>query len=165
MADKNLEFVPHGLSRKDTVVVVKALRDIEAKEGIITPSSVVETAKVAKSPLHKFFTWDVKKAAQKCWEQEARQLIACVYVREADSETSQPVRAFVNVKADTDNDETAQGYVSQGAMLKNPGLQQQVITYARNQLILWRSKFGNYEQFYGVTRAIDEVVKGSDKAA
>lgn len=165
METKNLEYVPHGLSRKDTVVVVKALREIEAKHGIITPKAVVEAAKAKNSPLHGFFEWDDKAAANKYRQQQARQLIACVYVRDSDSETSEPVRAFVNIKADAEDNETAQGYVSQGAMLKNPGLQQQIIRYASEQLILWRKKFGGYQEFYQVAKAIDEVVKPGEKAA
>lgn len=165
METKNLEYVPHGLSRRDTITVVKALRELEAKQGIIRPADVVNAAKPKNSPLHGFFTWDDKAAAAKYREQEARHLIACVYVRDSDSETSEPVRAFVNVRAETDNDETAQGYVSQGAMLKNPGLQAQVIRYASDQLILWRKKFGGYQEFYQVAKAIDEVIKSDKKAA
>lgn len=165
MADKNLEYVPHGLSRKDTIVVVRCLKELEAKNGIIRPADVVNAAKPKNSPLHRFFEWDDKVAAAKYREQEARHLIACVYVRDSDSETSQPVRAFVNIKADAEDNETAQGYVSQGAMLKNPGLQQQIIRYASEQLILWRKKFGNYQEFYQVAKAIDETVKPDTKAA
>lgn len=163
---KNLEYVPGKLSRKDIVIVVKALKAIEAKDGIIRPSAVVASAKAKNSPLNKFFEWDERVAATKYREQQARALIGCVMVRESDSESSQPVRAFVNVRINgNEEEEQAQGYVSQSTMVRNPGLQQQILSYARNQLILWRSKFGNFEQFYGVALAIDEVIKSNDKAA
>ena len=166
MKQKNLEYVPKNLSRKDTVVVVRELKKIESTQGIITPAAVVAAAAPSKSPLHGFFEWDNKQAANKYREHQARQLIASVYVRDADSETAQPVRAFVNVKVDVEgSEENAQGYLSQGALLKNPGLQQQVIAYARSQLLLWRAKFGGYEQFYEVARAIDEIVSSDKNAA
>lgn len=164
--DVALEYVPHGLSRRDTKIVITELRKIEAAHGIIQPRVVVEAAKPAKSPLHKFFEWDQVKAAGKYREFQARQLICRVYVRDAALETSEPVRAFVNIKSEVEgDDDMVQGYVSQGTMLKAPGLQQQVLTYARDQLLLWRKKFGNYQQFYGVAKAIDELVSVKDNAA
>ena len=155
---KLLEYVPKTVSRKDAPIVIKALKELETKHGLITPAVVIHTALHAKSPLHKFFTWDDRKAADKYRLVEARQLICSVYVRHADSEESVPVRAFVNIKVDGDDDATPQGYVSQTTMLKAPNLQQQILTYAKNQLLLWRAKFGHLEAFYGISKAIDEVV-------
>lgn len=155
---KLLEYVPKTVSRKDAPVVIKTLKEIETKHGLITPLAVIQAARHPKSALHKFFTWDDRKAADKYRLVEARQLICSVYVRHADSEESVPVRAFVNIKVDGEEEESHQGYVSQNTMLRAPNLQQQILTYARNQLLLWRSKFGHLEAFYGISKAIDEIV-------
>lgn len=53
-----------------------ALRAIAGKSrGRLASKAVVEAAKDRSSPLHGYFTWNVKEAAQKRWEDEARVLI------------------------------------------------------------------------------------------
>jgi hypothetical protein len=161
---KALEFVPSGISRKDTKVVITELKKIEAAEGLIRPGSVVEAARAEDSPLHKFFEWDNTKAAENYRQWQARQLVASVYVRNANSETGIPVRAFVNVQIDSDEPgKPMQGYLSQGTMIKNPGLEQQVLRYAKEQLLAWRRRFGGYADFYGVALAIDELIQGDEE--
>lgn len=162
---KALEYVPSGLSRKDTATVIKELKAIESEHGIIQPLIVVEKAKTKGSPLHKFFEWNNHKAADQFRLWQARQLVASVYVRDAASENAIPIRAFVNVKLPTEDDSEAQGYVSAATALRSPPLQQQVLTYAKDQLLAWRKRFGAYEQFFGVVKAIDEIVTAKEDAA
>jgi len=166
MAEKPtaLEFVPHGLTRSQTKVVVAELKKIEAANGIIQPAEIVETARPDDSPLHPFFEWNDGQAAEKYRQWQARQLVACVYVRNANSEVGIPVRAFVNVKVDGPQPGVQiQGYLSQGRMLKHPGMEQQVLVYAKEQLLSWRRRFGGYQEFYGVALAIDEVIGEQDQ--
>lgn len=163
-----LKYVPKQLSHADTTVVIRELRAIEQEQGLIVPKAVVEKARSKESPLHKFFEWENKAAADAYRETQARRLIATVYIRHSDNETSQPVRAFVNIKAtsDEDEEETQQGYVSIQNAMKSVPMQEQVMAYARQQLVLWRLKFGNYQQFFGVVQEIDKITKPqSEKAA
>jgi hypothetical protein len=51
-----------------------------ANRGRLTPAIVIADAKNASSPLHKHFTWDIKRAAWKCWVEQARELIRSVRV-------------------------------------------------------------------------------------
>ena len=48
--------------------------------GNLTAEQVVEDAKSASSPLHKFFEWNLRKAAEKHWFDTARALIRAVRV-------------------------------------------------------------------------------------
>lgn len=162
-----LEYVPRRLSRKDTVLVVRELKAIESDLGLITPKEVVRRAKGTKSPLHPFFEWDDSKAAGKYREVQARQLICAVYVRNAEKEDAENVRAFVNIKAESvsDGGPQLQGYISAGTMLANPSLQEQVLAYARNQLVGWRLRFGHLEAFLGIAREIDKVIPPKQEKA
>ena len=153
-----LEFVPRGLSKKDAVVVIRELRAIEQSNGLITPRAVVAKAKAKGSPLHPFFEWDNNKAAELYRVSQARQLICSVYVRDADSESPESVRAFVNIKAqDEESDKARQGYVEMRTAMANPSMQAQVLEYGKNQLVLWRLKFGHLQQFLGVVNEIEKV--------
>ena len=47
----------------------------ERNGGVILPQAVVEAARAKESPLHKHFTWNVRKAAEERWLDQASQLI------------------------------------------------------------------------------------------
>lgn len=52
----------------------------KAGGGVLTPSAVVRDAKRKDSPLHAHFEWDVKRAAERYWLDQARALIVSVKV-------------------------------------------------------------------------------------
>ncbi len=51
-----------------------------ANGGRLTPQIVINDAKSPTSVLHGHFTWDIKKAAHKCWIDQARELIRSVRI-------------------------------------------------------------------------------------
>ena len=64
-----------------TEAVRAALAEIaERNGGRLTPDAVVKEARKPASPLHGYFTWDVKEAAAERWLDQARQLIRSVRV-------------------------------------------------------------------------------------
>lgn len=63
-----------------------------------TAEQIVERAKDEKSELHKCFTWDIQKAAQKCWIQEARNVVGCLVIHREEAKENEPeVRTFHKV--------------------------------------------------------------------
>lgn len=68
------------LSDVDATIIGTRLLEIEARDGTITREAVVREAKKKSSSLHKFFEWDVKKAAEKHWLARAGYLIRSVEV-------------------------------------------------------------------------------------
>lgn len=143
--------------------VAVVLNQIQRRAGLVSPQLVVSEARKPSSPLNKYFEWDDSLAAEKFREVQAGRLIRSVYVISSDAPNSPAVRAFVNIKESTDaSDDEApsiQGYVGIVTTLTRPDLQSQVLAYAREQLVLWRKKFGGYKEFYEVVRVIDESVK------
>jgi hypothetical protein len=55
------------------------IRSLEDSSGRLEPEKVIEAARPANSPIHEDFEWDLKKAAQQHWIEQARTLIR--YVR------------------------------------------------------------------------------------
>ena len=69
------------MDEKQKKAVAARLAKIAALHaGTLTPESVVEDARSAKSPLHDHFTWDDSEASAKWRLEEARQLIRSVRV-------------------------------------------------------------------------------------
>ena len=69
--------------------------------GRLTAQDIVNEAKKKDSPLHDYFDWDVKQAAQKYWLSQARSLVRVVKVTYLnDPSPQQPKRAVVTVVRD-----------------------------------------------------------------
>lgn len=70
-----------------------------AKNGKLTARNLVEVSRPEGSPLHGEFEWNDSEAAERWREQQARVLIASiVYVDEQSSGSSEPVRAYFNLR-------------------------------------------------------------------
>jgi hypothetical protein len=80
-----------------------------ANGGVLTPDSVVADAKRKDSPLHRFFTWDIKAAAAAYWVQQARTLITSVRI---ERRTDTTVISSVYYVRDPNAPSEKQGYVS-----------------------------------------------------
>lgn len=149
------------LSAKQAAVVGRELASIQKEMSVITPKIVVQQASDPKSPLHQYFEWDDTIAAQKHREWQARFLIVSVHVVDSDMDNPQPVRAFVNVSPDEDDMENPfvaeRGYVSTSSLSGRQNYQKQVLEYAKNQLMGWKRRFGNYKEFFGVVEAINKL--------
>lgn len=157
------QIVKRRYSEKESKLIAKELLQIERANSIITPVAVVERAEPESSPLHSYFEWNDGKAAQEYRIWQARQLISSVYLVNPDlDEKAEPVRAFVNISPEPDDEdypELGRGYTFTPNISDKANYQHQVLQYARDQLLRWRRKFGNLEQFFGVVKAIDEMKK------
>lgn len=149
-----------SLSAKEAAVVGKTLSNIQREMSVITPKIVVEKASDPRSPLHKYFEWDDTVAAQKHREWQARFLITSVHIVDAHSENQSPIRAFVNVSPDGDDGDpfvASRGYVATSSIAGKQNYESQVISYAKNQLVGWKKRFGNYREFFGVVKEIEKL--------
>ncbi len=81
--------------------LASTLRGIMAQSpgGMLRPEDVVAHARDPKSPLHRYFTWDNREAAEQWRIEEARKLIRSVTLT---IEAKEPfsVRAFVSLATD-----------------------------------------------------------------
>lgn len=159
---RQLKLESKSLSDEQLQIVASELNAIERRDGLIVAKAVVEAAREDGSPLHDYFEWNNSKAAESYREWQARMLIRQVYVRDMNQGEEGPsVRAFVNIKAvasEDDEDESAvRGYVSMQTCLKNSSMQEQVLQYARTELLRWKNKFGNLKEFLGVTKEIAKI--------
>lgn len=141
------------LSREDLYI---ALKEIEEKEGILTPQSVVEHARDEKSPLHAQFEWDNSKAADKYRLAQARSLIREITVDWNGKET----REFFNVVVKK-NDHEERGYVSLQRVLSSEELHKQVVKEAFRELKYWHQKYRTLAEFNGLIseEKLEEIEK------
>lgn len=119
----------------------------------LSPHEVVEAAKDHASPLHDAFQWDDAMAAYQWRVEQARSLIASLYVTIERDHEERDVRAFFNVI----DEEGEQGYVAYETAQKSEIYRQYILKQALMQLVIWRSKYADYKELLPVYAAIDQV--------
>lgn len=120
--------------------------------GQVTPQELLNHARESNNPLHDGFEWDDGKAAEAHRIEQAGHILRCLVVSVKVTEESEPaaVRAFVNViKAER------RGYVSLAHAMSDAEMRAQVVSRAWQELMQWRTKYGEYKELARIALAID----------
>jgi len=107
----------------EKAAIRERLAQIEkAGGGVLTPAAVVRDAKKADSPLHRFFEWNVKRAAEHYWLDQARALITSVRV-EVTTETKTVAAIYYTKHPGLDHGQ--QGYIGLATLRSDADLARQ----------------------------------------
>ena len=140
---------------------------IEENDGSIIAAQVVDDAKDRTSPLHDFFEWDDKTAAERYRLKQACYLLRSieVVVKMKDGQENS-VRAFHHVTIDDSFEKVAEQkkpdrvVVTVKRAMSEAGLRKQIIEGALRQLRAWQRKYKQYQELATVVKVIDEIVGG-----
>jgi len=134
MADKTI----HKPTRKAASLRswLDAIRDAHPQK-LLTTQRVVAAARDPKSPGHRYFTWDDKKAAHRWRLDEAERLIRKVYVINQDSGAKTP--AFVSLLPD--REKPGGGYRATAEVLSSKALRAQLELTAKAELRAWTERY------------------------
>lgn len=156
------------LSHAQAVIVGKELTKIEKQYGCIQPKTVWKKARSASSGLHSFFVWDVNRAAESHWLDQARRLIRSVTIIPIQKEPMKEgiVRAFVNVSSnDKERRFKGRAYISMPRALSDPEYTQQLLQDALNEANQFRMKYEHLKALSKIIKAIEVTVAELEEAA
>ncbi len=151
---------PAPLARRvNRATVAELIRELATDKDLLTPEEVLDKARDAASPLHRFFTWEDSVAAERYRKMQARTLITSVRVfyETAEKQVIQ-VREFTSLDADR---KTGAGYRQLTAVMSDDQLRQEMLATARKELMAFRRKYSQLSELGGVLVAIDETVGGA----
>lgn len=120
-----------------------------------TASDIVEAAKPAESPLHRYFEWDDSKAAELYREDQARNLFRSIAVKMVNRDGHEDlIRAFhpIQVKAVLPEEDKAtqqKSYTPLAIIVEDPTMRQEVVRDAKQHLIAFRTRFEKYQGLLG----------------
>lgn len=138
----------------DPQVIGDTLEQIRKDHGGgLTTQHVVVAAKPKKSVLHGYFEWDDKVAARKHRLEQARYIIRAIVIVADGAEDFEPVRAFVNVTVDDDNQ-----FNHIVSVMKDKSQRAQVVKRAKAELGVWRNRYNHLKAFAELFGVIDEVL-------
>lgn len=136
--------------------IITQLKEIELRDGVLTPSAVVNLAKDSNHPLHNVFEWNDTIAGEKYRLVQARQLINEFTVKINDRKTE----AFHNVTVMINNVPT-RGYVSRENVANKAGLVNQLKRRAVQEIEYWRAKYDELSELSNVVNE-EEVERIKD---
>lgn len=139
-------------AKADPQKIGTALAQIsEQQKGRLTPPAVVEAARNNRHPLHKFFEWDDKIAAESFRLEQARTLIRSVaIVGEGDAD---PAPAFLSIA-----DKGGTSYRSLGDVLDSADLQNSVLAAAERDLAAFERRYRSLSDICQIIRDAREKV-------
>ena len=145
-----------GVRSDEEAAIVGGLLEKRFKEGPIDPAAVVRLAKPARSPLHRYFTWDDARAAQEHRLTEARGLLRSIAVvhHTTDEGEEWRTRAYHSVALKTDSKRSQRFYLHERLVWTSPELADQVVARAYGELVGWQARYRNYQEL----RAAGELV-------
>jgi len=118
-------------------------------DGSPDPETIVDIAKDKKNPIHKYFDWDDKKAAEKWRILQAQRMIQMVYI-ELTPEVD--LRQWESVVVDG-----KRRYQDSRTIRNAPDLVDQVIQSALLQLEYWQKKYSIYSSLKPLVADITKV--------
>lgn len=139
------------------------LKEIEERDGSITPQAVVEDARPEGSLLHPVFEWDDEKAAEAYRIHQAGNFIRCiVVVPEKDDVVKEPVKLFVNVNSTNDGQKRTGSFVNLRYAMENPNAREIVLSNAKHEMLLFKKKYAYLKELSKLFAVIDELTGGDD---
>ena len=108
-----------------------------------TVDSIVAKAKDPDTELHKCFTWDTQKAAEKCWKIEAREVVRNLIIVKVE-EDKEPEPTQIRLFHKTVNGE---GYKTIKLILNNMEEYEALLSRCRDELLALKRKYSNLQEF------------------
>lgn len=143
-------------------VIAELKRIADEADGLLSPQDVVAAARPKSSPLHGAFCWDDTEAANKYRLWQARMLIRTTVQYLEVSGDKTPVRVFVSLT--TDRDEEEGGYREVLSVLSDAGHRNQMLSDALEELEVFERKYKLLTELAGVFAASRKVRRNAVKS-
>lgn len=132
---------------------------VESEGEIWTPKHLIELSRPVDSPGHSLFEWDIKKAAEKHWLEQAQYHLRHLDIRIVYEGDEQPIRAVYPVMIKDADSKRVRGYASYDRVQSTPDLTQQVIERAKSELRSWRNRYALYRGVFGKIFAVIDTLE------
>jgi hypothetical protein len=144
------------IQSKDAVPIAREIERLQKATKVVTWAHILDAARSPRSVMHKYFTWDVVKAAHERWEEQAHYILRSVKVQEDDKP---PVRLTVYFRF-----EENPGYMIRTKVLKDRELSAFDVQQALMELRSWAVRYARIVQFYGLKKHVDAIVADVESA-
>ena len=155
----------HPFRTDEEAAIFGPILESLAEQGKGQPQDIVEAARAADSPLHRYFTWDDSEAASKYRLEEARSLARSFRVEIIEVKDERPTTFTVPGLVSVRYADGKRGYETLRQIQSDEEKLQQTIAAAASQLSYWRRTFeqwrhvGDFQRFEPVFQALDAIAE------
>jgi hypothetical protein len=135
-ADEAPSWIKNGSDLDPQRVGERLHRLSQDNGGRLKPQHVVDDARSPRSPLHRHFDWNDKRAAEAFRRDQARELITLIIRVDDDTDDGQPRRAFLSV-----TDKVGAAYRTVDEVLGSRDLQLALWRRAESDLKNWEVRY------------------------
>lgn len=146
-------------------VVHRAFEEIRKKYGSLNRKNIVDEARSTKSPIHKCFEWDDKKAGEAYRLDQAGHLQRClIYRRTVDGEDRERItRAWVPISPRDDADAEDTVYKNDWMPIEDamadPRARKQLVARALAEVQAWQTRYRDLDELAVIFAAIDKKTR------
>lgn len=153
MAAYSYEYKMPGLIKAPAEVAGEICQRLSESEAGLTPATLLDASRDADSPLHNEFEWRDNVAAEKYRLQQAQKIILNLRIKvERQDGTVESERGFVI----TPGGKSA--YVTLSAALSNEKWRQNLLAQAKEEMMIFMSKYRRLEELAEVNTAIQDYL-------
>lgn len=127
-------------SKADAEMIGPQLGEI-AKRGAVTAQDVVDVARSANSPLHRFFEWNNDKAANLYRVEQARNMLRSIKVKYEERGEERITRAFQIAASAKERDGTLREYKAFSVLHGDRAVAVHMMRNALKELVHWRERY------------------------
>ena len=130
------------------------LMRLHNRDGELQKRTVVDEAKSPRSKLHRYFQWDIQKAAEQNWLDTAGHIIRSIRIEVRASTRAAPkqIRAFVKL------DKSIKGYTPITEVLKREDYTSMMLARALEEAEVWRKRYANLAEFTDTFQGVDVML-------
>ena len=147
----------HAAGKIDPWKAHASLLKIQQTHGEITDDHIVDAAAAKRHPLHAAFDWDDTSAAREYRRRQAQQLLQCLQIVYK-QRPKKPARAFEVTRKSSRSSAKRTIYGTHEDAMKDPVAREQLLADAIRQLMAWRRRFKDLNEFDRLMPVIDEMV-------
>lgn len=123
-------------------------------DGKFSTKDVLRAAKPKHSPIHKYFTWNKSRAAEKYWLYQAANLVNSIIITVEDS----PVRAYTPpVMITVSDSHKEREFVRLDVAREDEDIWTQVLKRALSEAESWKSRYQHLKELKPVFKSIDQI--------
>lgn len=143
------------LSKADFEVVRREVISLSQRPEGLQPKDLLERARPTTSPLHKFFEWDDREAAEKYRLEQARKLIYTVTIRVIE-DGKEPIRGNFAIRV-IDIESGTSTYRPLHEAMNDPLQRAQIVRRAMEEYAAWENRYHHLEELKDLFEAGDTV--------
>jgi len=136
----------------------KAVAALVRQRGDVTPQEVIEAARSRTSPLHNYFDWSDRAAAEKYRLCQARTLIGQVKIRWTDAR-GREVTSRMTVNVHKVNGTDRRVYASVQDVSEDVTLMEQVKDRALTDLRTWLARYAPYRALAQIRKEVQKAIR------